>query len=515
VGAAGVLNIIGGSNDPGSGTINGVVNVSPKNGNPGTLTYTNTLTLESTGEINVFGGTSYINIGTITGDGGDLNVGTDGNFVLSDGATGDLGPVITSSPAPGITFTDATGTLTIKDAAVLGTMEITSFYAGDVVSLPNLVFAGTTIVSAGTVELLSAGGAIVGDVLYGGTASGATLEGSIVGAPCFAAGTRIATTRGEVPVESLRAGDEVRLARGGTAPVLWLGHRTVACSRHPRPWDVLPVRVVAHAFGPGQPRGDVLLSPDHAVFIDGVLVPIRYLLNDATIVQETVPRVTYWHVELDHHDVLLAEGLACESYLDTGNRGAFANGGGVTMMHPDFALHVWKAESCARLVCNGAELQAARSFLLERAEMLGHTLTTEPTLRLRVDGNLLIPHVRGQTYRFRLPFNAKNIRLVSRSAVPAHVRDDSDDCRQLGVAVSRIVLDGEPIALADARLGAGWHATEPGGAGGTWRWTNGDAVLTIPGGHDLEAEVAITARYWLDGDRTAKSPGVRRASASY
>jgi hypothetical protein len=107
--------------------------------------------------------------------------------------------------------------------------------------------------------------------------------------------------------------------------VRWLGHRRVDCRRHPRPGDAWPIRVRAGAFGENLPHRDLSLSPDHAVFVaPGLLVPVRYLINDATIVQEPVDAITYWHVELPTHDVLLAEGLPVESYLDTGNRGAFA-----------------------------------------------------------------------------------------------------------------------------------------------------------------------------------------------
>jgi hypothetical protein len=53
---------------------------------------------------------------------------------------------------------------------------------------------------------------------------------------------------------------------------------------------------------------------------------VRYLVNDASIAQIPLDTVTYWHVELPTHDVIPAEGLAAESYLDTGNRRAFANG---------------------------------------------------------------------------------------------------------------------------------------------------------------------------------------------
>jgi hypothetical protein len=140
----------------------------------------------------------------------------------------------------------------------------------------------------------------------------AVVDGAIA---CFGAGTRILTAGGEIAVEALRMGDRVRLARGGSAPVRWLGHRRVVSQA---------VRVRAGAFGAGMPMRDLVLSPDHAVFFGGALVPVRHLLNGATVAREAVDAVTYWHVELSAHDVILAEGLAAESYLDTGNRTAFA-----------------------------------------------------------------------------------------------------------------------------------------------------------------------------------------------
>ncbi len=116
---------------------------------------------------------------------------------------------------------------------------------------------------------------------------------------------------------------------------------------------------------------DLRLSPDHAVFVDGAPVPVRYLLNGATIVQEPSQSVSYFHLERDAHDVLLAEGLACESYLDTGNRSAFANGGTTAQMHPDFARGVWATQACAPPVQGGAALETTRSWLLRRAGQLG------------------------------------------------------------------------------------------------------------------------------------------------
>ncbi len=192
--------------------------------------------------------------------------------------------------------------------------------------------------------------------------------------PCYAEATRIATERGAVAVEQLRIGERVILAEGGTAPVVWLGHRHVDCRRHPHSADLRPVRIAAHAFGLGRPLRDVRLSPDHAVFCDGVLIPVRYLLNDATVRQEDVDEVTYWHVELPAHGVLLADGLPAESYLDTGNRAAFVEGGSVVMAHPAFARAVWHRRGCAQLVTEGPVRERVYRRLVAQAIALGWRL---------------------------------------------------------------------------------------------------------------------------------------------
>jgi hypothetical protein len=181
---------------------------------------------------------------------------------------------------------------------------------------------------------------------------------------CFAAGTRIETVSGPIAVEHLTVGMQVVTARSGiVAPIVWIGHRTVDCRRHPKPLAVSPVRIRAGAFGPGVPSHDVRLSPDHAVFFDEVLIPVRLLVNGKSVVRETVDHITYYHVELDRHDLLLAEGLPTESYLDTDNRSAFANGGGATQLHPDFAALMWDGHGCAPLVVTGAPVQAAKAHL--------------------------------------------------------------------------------------------------------------------------------------------------------
>ena len=183
---------------------------------------------------------------------------------------------------------------------------------------------------------------------------------------CFAAGTRIRTEHGEIAVEALREGDTVILADGRTETVIWLGRRTVDCAHHQAQETVWPVRVRAGALGAGLPVRDLVLSPEHALFLNGVMIPVRILINGSSIIQQRVDRVTYYHVELPYHDVLLAEGVATESYLDTGNRESFA-GGSVTSLFPNFGPLMWEVSGCAPLMAVGPEVAAARTTIDARA----------------------------------------------------------------------------------------------------------------------------------------------------
>ncbi|MDW8314356.1 MAG: Hint domain-containing protein [Rhodovarius sp.] len=143
---------------------------------------------------------------------------------------------------------------------------------------------------------------------------------------CFFPGTLIATPQGEVPVDSLRPGDLVLTADGPAMPVRWVGRQTIA-RRFSDPLRVLPVRISAGALGHGLPRRDLLLSPGHALCIDGVLVNAIALVNGTTIRQDdSVPYVfPYYHIELDRHALILAEGTPAESWLETAEPAQFDN----------------------------------------------------------------------------------------------------------------------------------------------------------------------------------------------
>jgi hypothetical protein len=180
---------------------------------------------------------------------------------------------------------------------------------------------------------------------------------------CFAHGTHIATPHGETRVEDLCVGDSVCAHFATEARIAWIGRRRVNCRKHPRPADVWPVIVAPGAFGPGRPARDLFLSPDHAIFVNGVLIPIKLLIDGVAVRRCPVDEIVYFHVALDTHDVLLADGLPCESFLDTGDRAGFDNGGAAIDLHPNFAARLWDASGCAPLIVAGPHLDAARALL--------------------------------------------------------------------------------------------------------------------------------------------------------
>jgi T5SS/PEP-CTERM-associated repeat protein len=215
----------------------------------------------------------------------------------ADANPADLGALVTGLPGNGtITLADGITPVTLDEAltiAQLTGLEVTA--------------------AADAAHTSSAFTYTITDPAFASADGAAAIE-----VACFCAGTRILTDAGEVPVEALGVADRVvSLTHQRPLPVRWIGSRAVR--------DATPVRIAAGAFGGGVPRRTLRLSPDHAVFVGRALVPVRYLINGTTITQHAVPETTYYHVELASHALLLADGLPAESYLDTGNRAAFAD----------------------------------------------------------------------------------------------------------------------------------------------------------------------------------------------
>ncbi len=303
----------------------------------------------------------------------------------------------------------------------------------------------------------------------------------ITDVPCFATGTRLLTPDGQVAVERLAVGDAVLTARDGSAQhIVWVGSRTVDLARHAIPEKVIPVVILAGAFGDGLPERDLKLSPDHALFIDGHLVEAKTLVNGTTVIRDhSIRHVTYHHIELERHDVVLAEGLAAETYLDSGNRQNFSADAAPLVLHPDFAAGN-RANACAMLLQDGAIVRAARATLLARAEALGFTKTDAIDLMVKAGVERIAALADGAAHElmFLLPSGTREIELISATGVPAEISADPTDRRALGAAVTGMALiaGGQRIEIAlDDPAHQGFYALE-----GGHRWTNGHARIALP-----------------------------------
>lgn len=187
---------------------------------------------------------------------------------------------------------------------------------------------------------------------------------------CFVAGTLIATPDGAVPVETLAAGDLVLTADGRALPVRWLGRSTINLFRAADRASLLPIRIRAGALDENMPARDLLVSPGHAIRVGDVLAHAGALVNGTSIVQERdMPMVfPYYHVELDSHAVLRAEGAPAESFLDGVEDLAFDNAGerpaGGTMQEMD----------CPRIRSARQLPRAVKEHLAARAAALSGTV---------------------------------------------------------------------------------------------------------------------------------------------
>jgi Ca2+-binding RTX toxin-like protein len=192
---------------------------------------------------------------------------------------------------------------------------------------------------------------------------------------CFAEGTRIVTPNGEDVVERLRAGDMVLAMRDGQAgfePLRWVGFMDVAVPRNAAmAAKTAPVLIRAGALAPGMPARDLRVSPDHAMEVDGHLIPAKHLVNGESIIQETwCRRVRYFHLELEAHGLLLSEGTWSESYFDDGNRHAF-NNAAMTGLFLDFEAGRSKGQydhlACLPVLRQGLRLDEIHGRIALRA----------------------------------------------------------------------------------------------------------------------------------------------------
>ncbi len=323
-------------------------------------------TLSTTGGISLSGGASLNGTGTLAGtiagagtyqaSGGTLHIesavlaSATGLQIANDGAAIlELDSTVASGAA--ITFAGAAGTLDLTDISGNLLQGFSGTIAGlnvgnsatvptNQIDLAGLATANITAASLDTttdvVKVTTTGGSFTlqlsGSYLAGTLVDWITdsaLTGSdlfLSSAACYCRGTLILTDRGEVAVEELAIGDQVVTEAGWLRPIKWIGRRSYVgwlAAGNPK--------VLTICFKPGSladrvPRRELWVSPEHAMYLDGVLVPAELLVNGSSIVKAAaVDEVDYFHLELDSHDLILAEGAWAESFVDDDSRGMFHN----------------------------------------------------------------------------------------------------------------------------------------------------------------------------------------------
>ncbi len=180
--------------------------------------------------------------------------------------------------------------------------------------------AAAVLSSSATVSPAKAG--ILSDLLgllgLGGHGGGGGGGGGNGGPNCFFKGTQIRTPLGEVCIEDLRIGDLVTTMRGEALPIKWVGRSTYTKRGSTWPTSIAPIRLSRFGIDGHTPRTDLYLSPDHALLIDGSLLPVKYLVNGTSIAPSTPPgteTIEYLQIVLDTHEVIWAAGVATETFV--------------------------------------------------------------------------------------------------------------------------------------------------------------------------------------------------------
>ncbi|GBQ69532.1 hypothetical protein AA103196_2244 [Ameyamaea chiangmaiensis NBRC 103196] len=334
-----------------------------------------------------------------------------------------------------------------------------------------------------------------GSQSFGKTYGSNTAILSVSDVACFCRGSRIRTTRGDIPVEEIQIGDYIvafddDVTNGTIRQVTWVGQsRAIVRAGLPDDEAGYPVRLLKGAIAHNVPYKNMMITSEHCLFLDGRFVPVRMLVNGRSIFfDKSIASYDYYHVETEDHSVIMADGVLTESYLDTGNRLAFDQSGPVVSIGRSRNL-TWDDAAAPLDVSRHFVEPLFRSFqsLADRVEHAGRSqapiLTYEDGLRLVTEaGHMLHPIRRAEDrVMFKIPPGVRSVRILSNASRPYDVIGPFvDDRRILGVLVGNIkIFESETTTtlishLHDTDL-PGWNNVE----NGAMRWTNGSALLPL------------------------------------
>lgn len=304
-----------------------------------------------------------------------------GGTTIDTGSTLEIGATGTAGSGA-ITFSGSSDTLKL-DGTTMPSNTLNGFAAGDRIDLAGIAFDNTGSVSliggnelqitenSHTYDLqLNPAQSFGGDFFHiandGNNGSMITEDTT----PCYCRGTLIRTQDGDRPVENLSIGDLIVTAGGEALPLKWIGRRSY------RGWpaagnaDVQPILFKAGSIADHVPARDLYVSPEHAMFLDGMLVPAFHLVNGISILKTSgIEEIDYFHLEFDRHVIIIAENALAESFVDDESRMLFHNAAEYPRLYPNAPRGGW-AEFCAPRVEDGYELYALQQTLTARAAHL-------------------------------------------------------------------------------------------------------------------------------------------------
>ena len=360
----------------------------------GVLDPPTTITISAGGTISGYGTIdgSLAGGGSVIATGGLLDVTgsvASGSFTVMNGATLELDGSVAAGTTIG--FAGTAGVLDLGAGGFSGTLN--GFLQGD-----SLILSGVTDVSSvtisppGTLDIKQTSGPDIfvpldstfdyADGTFSFfTAGGVTTITDNV-TPCYLAGTLIRTDRGDVRVEDLAIGDCVITLKGAAEPIKWIGRRAYSSAFAAGNRDIIPILIKQGALADNVPARDLYVSPLHAMYLDNVLVQAEHLVNGTTIVRcPHIDPIRYFHIELDRHDVIFAEGAPAETFVDCDSRGMFHNAPEFAALYPDAQPARWKF--CAARIDSGPVLERIQQGIAARA---GAILETSGGLRGNLDG---------------------------------------------------------------------------------------------------------------------------------
>ncbi len=354
----GTLSLSGATLSDAGGIINnGRIELDPSTLSVASLSGTGTVTIDTGSTLAVQGVVSAGQDIVFEGVGGELDLGTASAFsgTISGFAEGDIIDLTSVADVAGshadMNYTTNVLTVTEGGQTFQFQFDKAGHFAGDFFHLTSL--DGGTVISEDQIA-------------------------------CYRRGTLISAERGEVPVAALAIGASVLTASGALRPIKWIGRRSYGGRFILGRKDILPICLRAGSLADGVPRRDLWISPHHAMLLDGVLIEAKDLINGVSIVQAAdVEEVEYFHVELDSHDVILAEGAPSETFVDDDSRLMFHNAQEYAALYPDEARRA--VHYCAPRFDIGHELEAIRKRLAQRAGLAGGQAAESGALRGFID----------------------------------------------------------------------------------------------------------------------------------